>query len=221
MLYFRRMISRDNHSQTPESQSRQAYRQLEELIVTLKLEPGSLVTEKQLIDLSGHGRTPVREAIQKLEWQGLLVVRPRIGLQITDINPGDYRDMMAVRRRLEPLAASLVATHADDRQRKRLIDCARDMGSAAAQTNVLAFLAADKQFDDIVEDACPNRFVTGALAPLQTHSRRLWFASATADAMRQSATRHLEVIRAIQQRNAYEAQMQTEKLLDYLSQSSL
>lgn len=215
------MVAKNTESSTIESQSRQAYRQLEELIVTLKLSPGALVTEKQLIELSGHGRTPVREALQKLEWQGLLVVRPRIGLQITDINAGDYRDIMAVRRRLEPLAASLVATHADERQRERLIDCARDMGTAAAQTDVLAFLAADKRFDEIVEDACPNRFVTGALAPLQTHSRRLWFASATASAMRESATRHLDVIRAIQQRNAYEAQMQTEKLLDYLSQSSL
>ena len=53
------------------SQAHLAYLTLESLIVTLKLRPGSLVTEKQLIDLAGHGRTPVREAIQKLSWQGI------------------------------------------------------------------------------------------------------------------------------------------------------
>ncbi len=54
------------------SQSHLAYLALEHRIVTLALKPGALVTEKQLIELAGHGRTPVREAIQKLAWQGLI-----------------------------------------------------------------------------------------------------------------------------------------------------
>jgi DNA-binding GntR family transcriptional regulator len=54
----------------PNSQSHLAYLALEHAIVTLALAPGALVNEKQLIDLLGHGRTPVREAIQKLAWQG-------------------------------------------------------------------------------------------------------------------------------------------------------
>lgn len=199
-----------------ESLSRQAYRSLEELIVTLKLAPGTLVNERQLIEMSGHGRTPVREAIQRLEWQGLLIVRPRVGLQITEIDAGDYRDIMAVRRRLEPLAASLVASHADERQRERLIHCATEMGRAAAKADILAFLAADKRFDEIVEEACPNQFLTGSLAPLQTHARRLWFSTATVDGLRQSAELHLTVIRAMQQRNANEAGQATEQLLNQL-----
>ncbi|MFD1744255.1 GntR family transcriptional regulator [Rhizobium helianthi] len=201
---------------SPESLSRQAYRSLEELIVTLKLSPGSLVTERQLIDLSGHGRTPVREAIQRLEWQGLLAVRPRVGLLISEIDARDYRDIMAVRRRLEPLAASLVATHADDCQRERLIQCAAEMGTAAARTDILAFLAADKRFDEIVEEACPNQFLTSSLAPLQTHARRLWFSTSTIEGLQKSAELHLGVIRAMQQRNANEAAQATEQLLNQL-----
>lgn len=201
-----------------ESYSRQAYRTLEQLIVTLKLPPGALVTEKQLIELSGHGRTPVREAIQKLEWQGLLSVRARIGLQIAEIDPSDYRDILAVRRRLEPLAASLVATHASEHQRQRMVDCAREMGAAAATADVNAFLAADKRFDEIVEEACPNKFLIGSLAPLQTHARRLWFSTATTSAMDRSVGLHVSIIRAIQQRNGNEALAATERLLDYLSE---
>lgn len=204
---------------SPNSLARQAYRTLERMIVTLELAPGALVTEKQLIDLAGHGRTPVREAIQKLEWQGLIVVRPRVGLQISDIITSDRSDILAVRRRLEPYAASLVATHADERQREQLIGCARDMGAAAATADMHAFLAADKRFDDLVEEACPNRFLTGLLSPLQTHSRRLWFSTATVEAMDRSVALHVGIIRAIQAKNANEAAAATERLLDYLSEN--
>ncbi len=203
-----------------DSLARQAYRELEQMIVTLRLAPGALVTERQLIDLAGHGRTPVREAIQKLEWQGLIHIRPRVGLQISEIVASDHREILAVRRRLEPYAASLAATHADDRQRELLVECARAMGAAAATSDMAAFLSADKRFDDILEDACPNRFLTGSLAALQTHSRRLWFATATAEAMDMSVGLHVSVIRAIQKRDATEAAAATERLLDYLSEKT-
>jgi DNA-binding GntR family transcriptional regulator len=87
-------------SEPSESQSRLAYLALERLIVTLRLAPGSLVTEKQLIALAGFGRTPVREAIQKLEWQGLMEVRPRAGLQITALNPDHPAMVLQARRQL-------------------------------------------------------------------------------------------------------------------------
>lgn len=83
--------------ETQESQSRLAYLTLESLIVTLKLAPGSLVTEKQLIALADFGRTPVREAIQKLEWQGLIEVRPRAGLQIAPLNPAHPQMVLETR----------------------------------------------------------------------------------------------------------------------------
>ena len=89
------------------SQSHLAYLALEHAIVTLMLKPAALVTEKQLIDLAGHGRTPVREAIQKLAWQGLITVRPRVGLQIAEVRPDDHANVMQVRRELEPIAAAL------------------------------------------------------------------------------------------------------------------
>lgn len=194
------------------SLSHLAYLALEQRIVTLDLAPGALVTEKQLIEMAGHGRTPVREAIQKLSWQGLILVRPRVGLQIADIHASDHNSIMAVRRRLEPLAASLTAEHADEGQRQALLQCAVAMTTAAAAGDIRGFLAADKKFDDIIEAACPNRFVTAALSPLQTHSRRLWFAGATPDKMDRSVSLHVGVIRAIQQRD----RLQTEKAMTQL-----
>ncbi|MFB9950880.1 GntR family transcriptional regulator [Rhizobium puerariae] len=199
--------------------SRQAYRRLENLIVTLKLAPGAPVTEKQLIGLAGQGRTPVREAIQKLEWQGLIRVRPRVGLQITEIVATDHDSIMQVRRQLEPLAAALVAEHAAEEQRVALVDCAKAMNATAVTGDIPGFLDADKRFDDIFEEACPNRFLTAALAPLQTHSRRLWFSKASVDQMDLSVTRHVAVIRAIQASDAEGARKAMETLLAYLENS--
>src|SRR3954447_2943159 len=126
------------------SQSHRAYLALEHAIVTLALKPGAMITEKQLIDIAGHGRTPVREAIQKLAWQGLILVKPRVGLQVAEIAPEDHGNVMQVRRELEPIAASLVAEHASDEQRARLLDCARAMEECAVTSNLEGFFAADK-----------------------------------------------------------------------------
>ena len=204
-------------TETAASQAHLAYLVLEGLIVTLKLKPGSLVTEKQLIELAGHGRTPVREAIQKLEWQGLIAVRPRAGLQIAAIRPDDHAEVMATRRQLEPLAADLVARHAANDHRDRLIACAQTMTACSIQSDMEGFLAADKTFDEIMEEACPNRFLTAALAPLQTHSRRLWFARADHRHMDRSVDLHVKVIRAIGNGDGPAAASAMSDLLNHLS----
>ncbi len=199
------------------SQSHLAYLALEHRIVTLALKPGALVTEKQLIDLAGHGRTPVREAIQKLAWQGLIHVRPRVGLQIAEIRPEDHMHVMQVRRELEPIAASLAAINANQQQREQLIECARLMTDCAVTGNLPGFFAADKTFDEILEEACPNGFITAALGPVQTHSRRLWYSTATPDGMDRSIALHVRVIWAIHQGDAEDAHKAMTMLIDYLS----
>ena len=204
-------------TETAASQAHLAYLALEGLIVTLRLKPGTLVTERQLIELAGLGRTPVREAIQKLEWQGLIAVRPRVGLQVTAIGPGDHEQVMAARRQLEPLAADLVARHASDEHRDQLVSCAQAMTACSIHSDMEGFLAADKTFDEIMETACPNRFLTSALAPLQTHARRLWFARADNRHMDRSVELHVKVIRAIRNADGPGAAEAMTGLLDYLS----
>lgn len=200
-----------------DSQSHRAYLALEHAIVTLVLQPGALVTEKELIELAGHGRTPVREAIQKLAWQGLIVVKPRVGLQVASIKEEDHGNVMQVRRELEPIAAALAADHATTGQRSQLAQCALTMRECAVNRDVEGFFAADKTFDEILEEACPNVFITSALAPVQTHSRRLWSSNANPDRMERSIALHVAVITAIQQGDADEASTAMRALIDYLS----
>ncbi len=204
-------------TESPSSQSHLAYLALERRIVTLELAPGALVTEKQLIDLAGLGRMPVREAIQKLAWQGLILVRPRVGLQIAEIGLRDREHILTIRRKLEPEAAALTACHADDEQRAALLDCAQGMTACAVSGDIGAFLTADKVFDEIMEAACPNAFLTAALAPVQTHYRRIWFSGASLARMDRSIALHVAVIRAIRQGDVDSAASSMAALVDGIS----
>lgn len=200
-----------------QSQAHLAYLALERLIVTLKLKPGTLVTERQLLELANHGRTPVREAIQKLAWQGLIEVRPRVGMQISRIRPDDRIHVMETRQQLEPLAAALVAEHASAAARQVMSDCRQMMQDCAGRGDLEGFLVADKMFDEVMEEACPNRFLTAALAPLQTHARRIWFSSASPERMKGSVERHVKVMRAIEAADPAAAAASMSQLMDYLA----
>src|SRR5690606_17456756 len=86
-----------------------AYNRLEHLIVTLKLAPGAITTEGFIIDLLQLGRTPVREAIQQLAWEGLMDVRPRAGVAIAPLNAGEWLKITDARHGLETVQAKSAA----------------------------------------------------------------------------------------------------------------
>lgn len=208
-------------AESTESHSRLAYLRLESLIVTLKLAPASMVTEKELIALAGLGRTPVREAIQKLEWQGLIAVRPRAGLQVTALDPSHPDMIYQARRQLEPLAARLVAGHIDDGARQALIVCAKSMTECSVTGDKPGFLDADKLFDEIIERACPNPFLIQSLSALQTHARRYWFHVADDRALDMSVNLHVKVIRALLQKDADGAESAMLELIEGMAAPSL
>ena len=79
-----------------ENQAQMAYRILEEMIVTLKLPPGSKISEKALNRSLGFGRTPLREALQRLAIEGNVKILPRSGVIVSDIDLADQLNMIAV-----------------------------------------------------------------------------------------------------------------------------
>lgn len=163
------------------------------------------------------GRTPVREAVQKLAWQGLIHVQARVGLQIAEIRPEDHQYVMQVRRELESIAAALAATHAEPRQGEQLRECAGLMAECAENGDLPGFFATDKAFDEVLEAACPDNFITAALAPVQTHARRLWYSAGTHERMGGAITMHVQAIDAIRRGDADKARTAMAALVDYLN----
>ena len=100
-----------------ETLTEQAYYRLEEMIVTLKLAPGAILSEQTLsVDL-GIGRTPIREALQRLAREGLVLVLPRKAILVTDTDPRKQLLVLEVRRELERLLARASAERASVAER--------------------------------------------------------------------------------------------------------
>ena len=86
-----------------------AYAELEEMIVTLKLAPGAAVSEAELSSHLGIGRTPIREALQRLARERLVTILPRRGIMVSEINVGRQLRLHEARREIERLIARTAA----------------------------------------------------------------------------------------------------------------
>jgi len=157
----------------PVSLAEQAYRLLEHKLVTLELPPGEIVSEGQLIALTGLGRTPVREAMQRLAQQDLIRVMPRKGLKVTPVSSPAMLQILETRRPLERVIVHRAALNARDEQRGRLAAIARDL--ATAHDNFEAYLRLESDLDRLLDQCAANVFSSAAVAPLRSHCRRFWY----------------------------------------------
>lgn len=201
---------------TGESLAELAYRQIEEMIVTLRLEPGAIINERALTDITGMGRTPVREAVQKLAWEGLMEIRPRSGIAIAALNPQDFRKVLDTREGVERVLARDAALYGADLHHRRLQQASDAMSAAQEGNNVGSFLAADKTFDTVLGQAAENPFAARLASPLQTHSRRFWFRLQRPGSLQESAGAHRALIEAIIDRDEQRAADEATRLIDHL-----
>lgn len=196
----------------------QARAQLEELIVKLELPPGSTWTELQLSEKLGIGRTPVREALQRLEADHLVRILPRLGVQVTEINVTQQLLLLDVRRVLERLIAENAARRATPEEREQLLGMA-DALEAMVDADVLKFLRFHYEIKRFIADCARNPFAAGAIAPTHAMSRRFYFLHyRRAHDLPVAARHHANVIRAIALGEEVRAGEAAEALMDYVEQ---
>lgn len=196
----------------------QAYERLEALIVTLLLPPGTLLSEAEVSEKIGIGRTPVREALQRLAGDRLVRALPRKGIFVTEINITDHLALLETRRVLDRLVASRAARRATPDQRMALQDCLKAMRQAVSQMDLTAFLREDRTCDTILEAASRNPFAAQALAPLHAHCRRFWYRYRAGQDLEQSAQLHGAVLEAVIAADEAAAANAADALVTYLVQ---
>lgn len=207
-------------SATFEPVAAKAYRQLERMVVMLELAPGTTTTEGALIDRLSLGRTPVREAIQRLAWEGLLEVRPRAGVTIAQLNAGDWLRVLDTRRGVEQVLARSAARFVTREAGDLFHAAALAMHHSVEAEDVAGFLAADKALDEALAVAGDNPFAARLAAPLQTHSRRFWYRYNRETGLGEAAEHHVSLISAILERNEQRAALQAGRLIDLLRMSA-
>lgn len=134
-----------------------AFLTLRKLILTGKLHPGERLTEVRLGKILGTSRTPIREAIRKLELEGLVAITPGSGARVARITEEDLQDVMEVRSALDQLCASLASQRITEEEKKELIR-SRDAFEASTRFGDQQEIAEnDVHFHDVIAAAARNR----------------------------------------------------------------
>lgn len=191
-----------------------AYHRIEEMIVSRMLPPGAMVSENKLSEDLGCGRTPIREALQRLKFEGYVEIHPRRGAQVTPIDVTRQLELLEVRRPLEDLAVRLAAARARPSERADLLKLADEIVAAAAEGDRARYLRANRAIHELRAQATHNTMLERTLRPISAMSRRFWYTQIEdTDSFKRAAELHAATSRAIAAGNAPEAVSAVMRLL--------
>ena len=152
-----------------------AYRRIEDLIVSMELKPGDWVSEPQIAQMLGLGRTPVREALMRLSTERLLVQRPRRGMSVCEIDASTQLHVLEVRRPLELTLVRSAAIRRTEREAHRLAEIVSEFEELIGTRELVNLLRIDRAFIQHLIVCSKNSFLSSIL-PLYALSRRFWLA---------------------------------------------
>ena len=173
----------------PLSLAEAAYRRIEEMIVMRVLKPGAMISEKRLADDVGCGRTPVREALQRLRLEGYIEVHPSRGVQVSTIDIFRQFELLEVRRPLEDLMVRLAAERATLPERASMTQLAQAIAASAIARDHQAFLMTARSINETLAAAARNTILANSIRGLHGLSRRFWFAYIEDEDMFEEAAR--------------------------------
>lgn len=130
---------------------------LRKAILTGELKPGERLMEIHLANRLGVSRTPIREAIRKLELEGLVVMMPRRGAVVAQITEKSLKDVLEVRKALDALCVKLACERINDTDKQSLKQACDEFEKQIKTGDVTAIAAADVAFHDIIVQATENQ----------------------------------------------------------------
>ena len=133
---------------------------LRQAILKGELAPGERLMEIQLAEKLGVSRTPIREAIRKLELEGLVLMIPRKGAEVAKISEKSLRDVLEVRRSLEELAIELACQRMSEEELVDLEQAQRAFRQAISQGMAMSIAETDEHYHDIIyQGTCNDKLV--------------------------------------------------------------
>jgi DNA-binding GntR family transcriptional regulator len=204
-------------AEAPKSLTDRAYREIEERIVTLRLAPGEVLSEASLAQDLGIGRTPIREALQRLAREGLVVILPRRGILVSEINVRSQLELLAVRREVERLMARLTAKRAGAPEREAFQRLAEEMHGAAEADDDVGFMRLDRRLNLLMARTCRNEYAMRAMGLMQGLSRRFWYRHyKEALDLPLCARLHAQLASALGKGDVEAAAAASDRLIDYI-----
>ena len=174
-----------------------AYRLILEKIIKAEMEPGSLIQEPVLMDSLGLGRTPIREALKRLQVEKFVTVSPRRGMFVTPIAITDINHIYEVRMELEALVIRLAANRATPDQVRQLETLVEEENLKNLQTPY-AIMDLDRKFHFLSYEASQNQYLQADLTRYYYMSQRIWYYGiGTMKLMEIGIQEHVEIVSAI------------------------
>lgn len=162
--------------------SDKAYEILRHKILSLELPPGSVINEGNLVEELDFGRSPIREALRRLEQENLVVILPRQGTLVANISLDDLQEIFELRMELEGLAAGLAAKRAKRSHLLAFEQLLHDAEQNVQDGNDTLNTEIDYRFHQIIAEAAGNKYLSKTLHELFNHSVRLFNLSRTRSA---------------------------------------
>ena len=186
--------------------SDKAYHLIRTKIITLELPPLSAIDEQALMEDLQLGRTPIREALQRLAAEDLVYYAPRRGMFVADISITDLQKIFEARMVLEGFCARLAAQRATPKQLEQMTAVIRQLDQVSTGDG-RALMALDEQFHELMYQAADNEFLADALRRLHALSLRLWhLVLDRLGDVRKAMEQHSEIAEALQTRDEARAE---------------
>jgi DNA-binding GntR family transcriptional regulator len=157
-----------------QTNAEQAYQEIKKRIIRTELKPGSVIDESKLMETLGFGRTPIREALKKLQSDDLVVVKPRRGNFVAELAITDLSQIFEVRVELESLAVRLACQRINENQLQRLESLANQYLETTTSSKQ-EMIVLDGKFHGLVREATHNRFLISNLEYYYNLSLRIWY----------------------------------------------
>ncbi|QRG09461.1 GntR family transcriptional regulator [Xanthobacter dioxanivorans] len=188
----------------------EAYALIKQRIIMCAFRPGEALSEAQVSASLGLGRTPVRQAFDRLMRDGLVEVLPRKGIMVRPISQDEVRDMVEVRLLNEGQCARLAAERAEPATLEALAENVRRGGRAAADGDVEALMALDREFHTTISAGARNLVLAEILKNLHERAQRVWFVSLRdAGHHRRVVDEHAAIVAALTDRDPDAAEQAT------------
>jgi DNA-binding GntR family transcriptional regulator len=182
----------------PARESDRVEKELRHLILTLQIDPGLSITEAALIKRYGWGRTPLREAFQRLAEQSLLQVVPHHGVVVTSLSVFEFVEVMDAMEMVIGPAASLACKHLVEDELHQLEHNVEQAEIAASTSDFITVATQDYEFHRFLAEVTGNRYLCRFLAHLHQVAMRFNLASWKRDTNAEnSITEHLRILDAL------------------------
>lgn len=192
------MRSSDSRQRRLGSLTDEAYAVLKQRIIRCELEPGRRITEAQLVQAIGIGKTPVREALARLVQEELVRNIPRHGYEVSPITLRDVQDHFGMRLIVEPAVVQMAIGRVEAAQLQRLGKLCRVGYTVGDPDSVATFLRANREFHTIIAQASGNRRLTELIGKLLDESERMQHLGMMfRDRSTQSAQEHRAIVDAL------------------------